>query len=180
MTGILGVISRGMDVFIILFGLVCAAAMMMYGVKLSDRKNRLSEALNRKNSKYSLNPELKELEPSADEDAAITPDTIRVYETDFNKSKAVYQIFVQLISVFPLLGILGTVAGLMQGVTGGDINNMLDSLNLALTSTFWGLICAIGLKFLDAVYGSRIITDVEVMLDDFEKKMNIAELFGKR
>jgi len=83
----------------------------------------------------------------------------------------------QLIPIFPLLGILGTVAGLMLETKAGDIPAMLGSLDVALVTTFWGLIFAILLKIIEAVFPSRVIYDVEVMLDDFDKKMSLAEMF---
>ena len=55
----------------------------------------------------------------------------------------------------------------------------MTSLNTALDTTFWGLIFAILLKIIEAVFPSRIIYDVEVMLDDFDKKLNIDEMFKK-
>ena len=71
------------------------------------------------------------------------------------------------------------ISGLMLQVHGGGIEAMMNSLNTALDTTFWGLIFAILLKVIEAVFPSRIIYEVEVMLDDFDKKLNMAEMFKK-
>lgn len=162
-----------------LFGVVVVGLLLWNGISLSNQKSRIEEALKRKNNMYTLNVVSKEIEETEDEAAAITPDTIRKYETEFNTKCSWHGVLIQCIPVFPLLGILGTVAGLMLQVQGGGIEAMISSLNTALDTTFWGLIFAILLKVIEAVFPSRIIYDVEVMLDDFDKKLNMAELFKK-
>ena len=164
---------------IILFGIVVAILLFWNGIALSNPKGRIEEALKRRNHVYTLNTVSKEMEENEDESASITPDTIRKYETEFNTKCSWHGVLVQCIPVFPLLGILGTVAGLMLQVQAAGIDAMLTSLNTALDTTFWGLIFAILLKVIEAVFPSRIIYDVEVMLDDFDKKLSIAEMFQK-
>lgn len=164
---------------IIIFGLVVAFLLLRNGIALSNQKGRLEDVLKRKNYIYTLNPDSKEMEENEDESATITPDTIRKYETEFNEKCSWHGVLIQCIPVFPLLGILGTVAGLMLELQAGDINAMMQSLDVALETTFWGLIFAIILKIIEAVFPARIISDVEVLLDDFDKKLNIAEMFQK-
>jgi len=176
---ILNLISDYANAGIIIFGIVIAVLLLWNGSALSNQKSRIEEALKRRNNTYTLNAESREMEENEDEGAAITPDTIRKYETDFNKKCAWHGALVQCIPVFPLLGILGTVAGLMLELQAGDINAMMGSLHLALSTTLWGLIFAIVLKIIEAVFPSRVIYDVEVMLDDFDRKLGIAEMFQK-
>jgi len=164
---------------IIILGIVIAVCLLWNGVALSNQKSRIEEALKRRNYIYTLNAASKEMEESEDESASITPDTIRKYETEFNTKCSWHGVLVQCIPVFPLLGILGTVAGLMLQIQANGIDAMLESLNVALDTTFWGLIFAILLKIMEAVFPSRVIYDVEVMLDDFDKKLNMAEMFAK-
>lgn len=164
---------------IIILGIVIAVCLLWNGVALSNQKSRIEEALKRRNYIYTLNAASKEMEESEDESASVTPDTIRKYETEFNTKCSWHGVLVQCIPVFPLLGILGTVAGLMLQIQANGIDAMLESLNVALDTTFWGLIFAILLKIMEAVFPSRVIYDVEVMLDDFDKKLNMAEMFAK-
>ncbi len=72
----------------------------------------------------------------------------------FNKTQQRYIIFEQLIPIFPLLGILGTVAGLIQQLD--DIEQMRNALTMSMSTTFWGLIAAIILKFFDAAVNAEI------------------------
>lgn len=65
-----------------------------------------------------------------------------------------YAVFTNLTAIFPLLGILGTVVSLIPMVA-----NQADSeanFFAALTSTFWGLVFAIGFKVCDAFLSARM------------------------
>ena len=69
-------------------------------------------------------------------------------------SEAFYTVFANVTSIFPLLGILGTVISLMPMVA--DMADMSRNFFAALTSTFWGLVFAIIFKLLDGFLVSRI------------------------
>lgn len=176
--GMLGFIAKYGTPAIIILGIAIVVCLLWNGVALSNQKSRIEEALKRRNRVYTLNAESEEMEENEDEGAAITPDTIRKYETEFNRKCSWHEVLVQCIPIFPLLGILGTVAGLMMS-QGGGTTGMTESLDTALYTTFWGLVFAILLKAIEAVFPSRVIYDVEVMLDDFDKKLNIADMFQK-
>lgn len=75
----------------------------------------------------------------------------------FNEQYAKYVSCSQMVSIFPLLGILGTVAGLILGNRTGDIDTMVTGLGTALWTTLAGLIASIVLKFIDsAALGNRV------------------------
>ena len=57
------------------------------------------------------------------------------------RSEGLYSIFANVTSIFPLLGILGTVVSLLPMVA--DLADMQQNFFAALTSTFWGLVFAI-------------------------------------
>ena len=179
MAGVLQVVKDYINLIILLSGIVLTAFIFYNGSKLSSHKSRIDEAVSRKNKKWAVNPVDGTVMDEDDVDAAITPDTIRKYERDFNKDCALHNVFSQLIPIFPLMGILGTVAGLMLEVNSQDINGMMESVYAALSSTFFGLIFAILLKFVDAIFPSRIIEDVDVMLEDYSKKLDLAEMIQK-
>ena len=66
-----------------------------------------------------------------------------------------YTLFVTIISLFPLLGMLGTVASLIElgGVfqsDNADMNSIKSEFFLALTSTAWGIIASVLFKLLNA------------------------------
>lgn len=70
------------------------------------------------------------------------------------QSEDLYSLFVNVTSIFPLLGILGTVLSLLPMVS--DLSDMQTNFFAALTSTFWGLVFAILFKFLDGFLASRM------------------------
>lgn len=64
-----------------------------------------------------------------------------------------YVLFTTIITIFPLLGMLGTVSSLL-GLDMSNpeaINNAKDNFFYALSSTFFGIIFAIGFKWLNAL-----------------------------
>ena len=68
-----------------------------------------------------------------------------------------------IISVFPLLGILGTIISLLGMVNLGS-EEVLINFTTALTSTFWGLVFAIAFKGLS----SMLVAQNEQNAENFE------------
>ena len=62
-----------------------------------------------------------------------------------------YSVFINLISIFPLLGMLGTVAALLNLNFEEMNNDVTANFFSALTSTFWGAIFGMLFKILDAI-----------------------------
>ena len=171
MNNILLFLQEYMDVLMIIFGLIIAILLVLNAVKLAQQKNRIKDAMNRKSLKGSVNRQTMEIS-KREEAEKVTPETIHSYEKDFNEVCSVYNVLAQFIPLFPLFGLLGTVSGLMLQVATEDIEMIFASLDLALSSTWVGLIFAIGLKILVALTSTRIINDVEIMLDDYDKNFN--------
>ena len=71
-----------------------------------------------------------------------------------------------LMTIFPFLGILGTVIALLS--VGTDFSNVKPNFLLALTSTFWGLIGAILSKFGEGTFANN-----------FERLKTYFEMFTK-
>ncbi|MBR4224625.1 MAG: MotA/TolQ/ExbB proton channel family protein [Oscillospiraceae bacterium] len=162
---------------IILLGIALLVAMIVNFLKLSNEKSRIKELLERRNKKYRRNKQTHELEEDDDETSTVTEDTIRKYENDFNEHCSWHNAFEQLIPIFPMLGILGTVAGLIIGLKNGT-TGLQDAMETSLDTTFAGLIFAILLKGIDALLPSKAIYDVEVMLDDFDRKLDLSEKYS--
>jgi hypothetical protein len=91
----------------------------------------------------------------------------------FNKIQLTYSIFEQFIPVFPLLGILGTVSGLIQQL--GDVEQMREALALSMSTTFWGLIAAIVLKIIDALFVSKSVNKMAMYFDTFEQNYQMVK-----
>ena len=89
--------------------------------------------------------------------------------SNYNKRISLYTVYSLIIQLFPLLGILGTVAGLFMAINGNDFEN-LSSIAFALSSTVLGLIWTILYKVADAILVSFVINPVEDIIETFEKK----------
>ncbi|MBO4457398.1 MAG: MotA/TolQ/ExbB proton channel family protein [Butyrivibrio sp.] len=74
-----------------------------------------------------------------------------------------YNIFITMISIFPLLGMLGTVFGLLGlDLASGDMDNIKNNFFIALTSTAWGIIFSVIFKILHAVIASGVEEVLEI------------------
>ena len=80
----------------------------------------------------------------------------------YRKINSNYTLFITLISIFPLLGMLGTVIALLglDMSTAEAISNAKNNFFGALTSTAWGIIFAVVFKIINA----RFFADVEDLI----------------
>lgn len=168
MNGILHFLQENMNLLITLLGIGLSVGIIINAVQLMHQKTRIQDALNWKKRSLSINKRTMELQEH-EEKENVTPQMIHTYEKEFNKVCSGYNVLAQFIPLFPLLGILGTVSGLMLQVASQDIESMSASLSLALGSTWVGLVFAIFLKALVALTSTRIIDDVEILLEDYDK-----------
>lgn len=115
-----------------------------------------------------------------------------MYMEDFNKAQVVYSMLGQLVPVFPLLGLLGTVSGLITQLQAeAEVDNAIILTNLpdmvtsgtvisnaglsdAMVTTFVGLIAAIVLKMIDAFWVSKKINDMDLYFDTFEQNYHMS------
>ena len=81
---------------------------------------------------------------------------------DFKYLIVIYDIFLAIISIFPLLGMFGTVMGLLNvDFTAGNMDDVKTNFFTALTSTAWGIIFSIGFKLINSFFSSHIETQIE-------------------
>lgn len=76
-----------------------------------------------------------------------------------------YTWYTNITAIFPLLGILGTVAALIKEFD--DIEGLTGNFMVALSTTFWGILFAILFKGIDAVVSGpmeRIIEDTNYVI----------------
>lgn len=83
-----------------------------------------------------------------------------------NETKA-YHGYASITNIFPLLGILGTIISLLRLASLSQANVMIN-FTTALTSTFWGLVCAIVFKAIDGSISPKI----ELNNDSFNLLIN--------
>ena len=167
---------KSINVIIILGGLTVWFFLVKNYAKLYTKKSVINEAMNRKYKESFLNAKTREME-EREKDEKVTPDTIRDYERDFNEVVSGYNACTQFIPLFPLLGILGTVSGLVMQLRDKDIERMYESLSVSLTSTLLGLIVTIFLK-IGATVSAKLIEDTEIVLDDYDKKLDTSVKLG--
>lgn len=168
---ILYLISENITPAILIFGMILGVLIIRNAVKLNSHKSKIDIILNNKNIRSAIRRKTGAME-EMEEEIHITPETLRAYEKDFNKTRSGFDMYCQLISIFPLLGILGTVSGLMNQVAAENLEALLASLDVALQSTLFGLIFAIGLKFVTVIWPGRIVDQVEIMLDNYYDKFD--------
>ena len=167
----------GMNAIIVIGGIALVVLMFINYAVLTGQKGHIKSAMNWNNKKSVISKSTHEVEDKKEEES-VTPDTIRELQTEFYKTCAWHDAYAQLIPIFPLFGILGTVAGLILQLNAQDIDKMFDALGGAMTSTFWGLIAAIILKAIDALIFSRCVNETEILLEDYDKKVNNAVMLG--
>ena len=64
-----------------------------------------------------------------------------------------YTLYANITAIFPLMGIFGTVCSLLNSTPGNDATN---NFFIALDTTVWGLVFAIGFKFADSFISSKL------------------------
>ena len=181
MNGFMNFIGHNITAIINICGVALALLFLSNYMKLYMKKISIIDALDRKNVETKINKKTLEVQDTNISEAS-TPETILRYEKDFNKIVAQYNVYSQLIAVFPLFGILGTVAGLLVQLSAHNeeaLNGLFDSLGIAMGSTFWGLIWTIGFKIFVAFASTKTIDETENMLESYEKKLNTSIKLNK-
>ena len=130
------------DTIIILIGVMNG---LIFIFTRSNTK-KVSESLN-----VSLNMSLPIFTP-----LDLSPKELQQLDKQCKATEKLYSLYVGITSIFPFLGILGTVFSLIM-LAGGDLSNAVqESFFVALTSTFWGVLFAIIYRFLDATVSTKI------------------------
>ena len=80
----------------------------------------------------------------------------------YDWTRRALSVFTTLISIFPLLGMLGTVFGLLGlDLATGDMENIKANFFVALTSTAWGIIFSVIYKLLYSWFAEYIDEQIE-------------------
>ncbi|MDE5569398.1 MAG: MotA/TolQ/ExbB proton channel family protein [Ruminococcus sp.] len=80
-----------------------------------------------------------------------------------------YTVFITLISVFPLLGMLGTVIALLALDLSGETESLKANFFQALDTTMWGIIFAVIFKIVNAFFQPFIEAQIEKAKNLLEK-----------
>ncbi|MBR4146217.1 MAG: MotA/TolQ/ExbB proton channel family protein [Lachnospiraceae bacterium] len=161
------IIGNSINGLILVLAIITIAGFAYVVMNISKLQNTIDEKHKKKRS-TEFTPGGIQKTPDA-----YTWEEILEYKEEYNKIQLIYATFEQFVPIFPLLGILGTVAGLIQHLD--DINKMKEALTLSMSTTFWGLIAAIVLKFADAILVSKTVNKMELYFDTFEQNYNMAK-----
>jgi hypothetical protein len=93
-------------------------------------------------------------------------DELELNRGRFSVAYANYVTCGQLTSLLPLLGILGTVAGLIASSGTTDLTQMVSGLGTAMWTTLCGLVASIGLKAFDAVLLGRLVNLIDAKFNE--------------
>ena len=93
-------------------------------------------------------------------------DELELNRGRFSVAYANYVTCGQLTSLLPLLGILGTVAGLITSSGTTEMSQMISGLGTAMWTTLCGLVASIGLKALDAVLLGRLVNLIDAKFNE--------------
>lgn len=173
MEALLNVISSSIDGFIIVLGVAMLGGMIVIAGKLANHKHMIEVELNGRLTETVVDPDTlsvtkKKAEP-------VERGTVYKMKREFDGICTWYLRLSQIIPVFPLLGILGTVAGLMMQVNAqADVQLIYTSLDTALSSTLYGLIAAIVLKVLTALWHVPSINAIENIYSDYDREFHDA------
>ena len=162
-------VTKVIDVIInpvIWVGAILVLAMLIViSRKLKELKNSIIIALYGSKKTAFINPKTLALKQR---DTAVSKrEDLYPLRKEFNETCSKYLTWAQAIPIFPLLGILGTVAGLIAQVQAQDAAQIYASLDVALGTTFWGLVAAIILKVVEAWTVQKEINDIETIFNDY-------------
>ena len=117
-------------------------------------------AFNLHQNRQSADSEIYDWEASSD-DLYNVDRVDRIFDS-YRKINTRYTLFITLISIFPLLGMLGTVLALLglDMSSAEAISSAKNNFFGALTSTAWGIIFAVGFKIVNA----KLFPDVEDLI----------------
>ena len=103
-------------------------------------------------------------------DGSNSKDDVDELQKKKNLVLSFYSAYANITAIFPLLGIIGTVASL---ITISGETDMMDNLMVALVTTLWGVFFAIIFKIFDSFVSGPIeafVDDADYVIRHFDKK----------
>lgn len=173
-------LTNPVNLLIILLGIIVWVMLGGISKKLSELEDRAKNAYRQTKSQTAINLSNKSVETAITNNLDIT--VMDDIVEDFNATGAKYQSWVQIISILPLLGLFGTVLGLIPGlmaVAQENLDVLYNSLSTALFSTFWGILFAMILKFYVAFGPAKHVSSIENKLAENDRKFSQMAAFNK-
>ena len=169
-------IIDGFGALIIPVILVAFFVVLVFFFVINNKVKNLDKEIIKSRSKSRSGMRLSKDKKSLEED----PDATNLgrnldFLDEFNQIRINYSVLEQIIPIFPLLGILGTVAGLIPMLGKEDISAMWGEMGTSMYTTFYGLVAAIVLKFYDALVVGKNINKMAVSFDMFDQSYQMAK-----
>ena len=152
------------SVLIIILGAAVLAALIRYSLRFKEILLAFDRIEEKENSYHERLDRSGNVSARAEQKVSYDRKKLEENREAYNRLYSRYVVASQLISLFPLLGIFGTVLGLVTSNL-ADIDSLVAGLSQALWTTFWGLVCAIALKAVDAVLPGRLVNDIDARFD---------------
>jgi biopolymer transport protein ExbB/TolQ len=169
----LGILEIFFDAVIVIIALVIRSNLGKAGKKMQDISEQVDKAYKDTTGNYKKNSR-GNLERTTTEE--IERDDHEPLRAKFNAQYVEYNAHANMISVLPLLGLLGTVMGLIPGlmwVKSGDFDHLYSSLSTALTSTWVGLVTSIWLKSYVSLKIGKVVNKVEIGFAEIDRLYEI-------
>ena len=173
-------ILQPLNALIIVLGVVVFFRLLAISKELVELKDKTDNAYRKTKRDTAINRIDRSIEMATVDnlDINIMDDHVET----FNALGAKYSSWVQIISLFPLMGLFGTILGLIPGlvaVANQDLEPLYSALSTALFSTFWGILAAMILKAYIAFGPSKHINEIESKLAENDRKFHNMEAFNK-
>lgn len=145
--------------------------------RLAELKKRIAGLLGSKRKSKKVKAEgPKQYSSEITSEVVLNWDEFDVFCGEYQEDSILFSKFSLIIQIFPLLGILGTVAGLYYAMNSNqglqNAQDMYEGVRLALSSTIYGLIAAIIYKIFDVVINAYYINYIDDGIERFKDKYN--------
>ncbi|MBQ6462806.1 MAG: MotA/TolQ/ExbB proton channel family protein [Pseudobutyrivibrio sp.] len=134
--------------------------------KLKDNDSRSSVLFDGRSTSVQMN---KDASMKIVTHSNVESDDINKLKKEYDEICIEYNTCQQLIPIFPSLGILGTVLGLMVQLSAQGVAEMTNAIALALSTTLVALIATILLKIYVANCVSKVLYKCEVRYRDYDR-----------
>lgn len=167
--------EKGYDIVMIIWAIVIFCALLRVSKNLSKRKEDTNKAYSK--AKH---------ETRIDSTGQIFENTSRSFNkeqheparAEFVKDAVQYNIWANLISTLPILGLLGTVIGLIPGLIAvkcGNLEVLYSALSTALSSTAIGLLTSLILKIYVSAGPDAKVNTIERYFEEIDRRYVQAE-----
>ena len=164
--------------------------MILWAVAIFVQLNQTNRALKETSEKTEKSYRSTRGETKVDLEGNLNQGTSRVFDREkhepvrnqFTDQTVKYVKWGNLISTLPLLGLLGTVLGLIPGLTAvkaQDFDTLYSALSTALSSTVVGLVASLVLKIYASVGPDAAVNRIRIRFEEIDRMYETAIGMGR-